>query len=126
MPVFNGIFSVQNFTLFNKNISSVLLKLQVVINVFIIIQFLCSGMKENIPGLGEELENQEMEEEEENDKLALLEETKAGFQLNKLLCTLEFHENCGKFEIVELTGNKNCVLCLFLFDFQAIRKTKAT
>ena len=83
-------------------------------------------MKENIPGLGEELENQEMEEEEENDKLALLEETKAGFQLNKLLCTLEFHENYGKFEIVELTGNKNCVLCLFLFDFQAIRKTKAT
>ena len=51
-------------------------------------------MKENIPGLGEELENQEMEEvededregdgaeEKENDKLALLEETKAGFQLN--------------------------------------------
>ena len=94
MPVFNGIFSIQNFTLFIKNISSVLLKVQVVINVFIIIQFLCSGMKD-IPGLGEELENQEMEEEEENDKLALLEETKAGFQLKKLnmLCIMSSRKN---------------------------------
>ena len=95
MPVFNGIFSIQNFTLFIKNISSVLLKVQVVINVFIIIQFLCLGMKENIPELGEELENQEMEEEEENDKLALFEETKAGFQLNKLnmLCIMSSRKN---------------------------------
>ena len=58
--------------------------------------FLCSGIKERIPELEEELENQEMEEEEdeererdgveekkENDKL-----TKAGFQLNKLKCFL--------------------------------------
>ena len=69
--------------------------MQVVINVFIIVQFLCSGVKENIPGLGEELENQEMEEEEENDKLALLEETKAGFQLNKLnmLCIMSSRKN---------------------------------
>ena len=86
--------------------------------MFSLLTYLCSGMKENIPGLGEELENQEMEEEEdedrerdgaeekENDKLALLEETKAGFQLNKLymLCTVSPIKT-GRFEIVELTRN---------------------